>query len=754
MADHDPAMFSGLRALMTGGDVVSAGHARRVLARCPRLELYNGYGPTENTVFTTVHRITAPVTDPVPIGRAVTGTDLHVCDPLGRPVPDGAEGELWVGGAGVARGYLDDPELTAARFPGGRYRTGDRVTRDPDGLVHFHGRADHQVKIMGNLVEPAEVTAVLGALPGVRRAHTVVRRDAAGEARLYAYAVPAGPASTTTEDTLRAALAARLPAYLRPARLIVVDDLPLNSNGKVDARLLPSPARADTVARTPGPDALTGLWAEVLETDPASIGPEQNFFDLGGDSVRLGVLLDGIERVFHRRLSFRQAYAAATPAGMRDLLDRAERASLPVPRTADRAGALHPGQRGLYALWQADPRSLAYNIPVCLDITGDIDPARLEAALNALVRRHEALRTRFVADVDGVRQEVLDEAPVHLEGGDGPEGFVRPFDLAEPPLLRARLTGQRLWLDVHHIVADGVSVRLLVQELLDRHEGHRPPPAPLRWLDAARWCDEHAAADLGHWATALSGIPGAGALPTDRPRPPRPTDAGGRVRRDPVAARLAEKTARDHGTTPFVVLLAAYATTLARTGGLTDLVIGTPVHGRTHPRLADVVGMFVSTVPVRVTLTPATTLSELVAGLHDRHQDMLDHQGVAFDRLVHELGIRRPHARNPLFDAFFGLQNLDSYAFAAGGLTASLDFAHPGTTRFDLNLQVHVRPDGLVCDLEYSTELYERASADHLLDSVLLTLGEMTTAPDGPVLRRPAAHSYAGDADFDFGAVR
>ncbi|MYV43211.1 hypothetical protein GT030_31265, partial [Streptomyces sp. SID1328] len=248
--------------------------------------------------------------------------------------------------------------------------------------------------------------------------------------------------------------------------------------------------------------------------------------------------------------------------------------------------------------------------------------------------------------------------------------------------------------------------------------------------------------------------PGGGTLPTDRPRPPRPSDAGGRVRRDPVAADAVEKTARVHNTTPFVVLLAAYATALARIGGLTDLVIGTPVHGRTHHELADVVGMFVQTMPQRVRLEEDTTLGALVAELRESHQSALDRGAVAYDRLVRELGVGRPGLRDPLVDAFFGLQNLDSYEFAEAGLTASLDFLHPGTTRFDLNLQVHVRPDRLVCDLEHSTELYERASADHLLDSVLLALDEIAIAPEGPVLRRRTARIYASDADFDFGAAR
>ncbi|MFD7882538.1 amino acid adenylation domain-containing protein [Streptomyces bauhiniae] len=746
MADHDPAMFAGLRTLMTGGDVVSAGHAGRVLAHCPGLALYNGYGPTENTVFTTVHRITAPVPDPVPIGRAVAGTELYVCDRAGRPVPDGIEGELWVGGAGVARGYLGDPELTAARFPGGRYRTGDLVTRDPDGVVRFHGRADQQVKILGNLVEPAEVTAALLALPAVRQAHTVAVRDEAGEARLSAYAV-----TDADPGALRTALAERLPRYLLPAHLTVLDRLPLKASGKVDTALLPAPRTHDG---TPAPDELTGLWAQVLGQDPAAIGPDSDFFALGGDSVRLGALLDRIEARLGRRLGFRQVYAAPTPAGMRALLAHAGEATAPVPREGGRTGPAHPAQRGLYALWQADPDSVAYNIPVRLDFGAPVGPERLRAALDTLLARHEALRTRLTADADGIRQEVVDDVTVRLERGDGEDGFVRPFDLAAPPLLRARLTGdRRLLLDLHHVVADGVSVRVLVRELLGLLAGRTPAPVPLRWLDAARWCagrDD----DLGHWPAALAGAPGGGTLPTDRPRPPRPTDAGDRVRRDPVAADAVEKTARVHGTTPFVVLLAAYATALARVGGLTDLVIGTPVHGRTHHELADVVGMFVQTVPLRVRLEEGTTLGALVAGLRESHQDALDRGAVPYDRLVRELGVGRPGLRDPLIDAFFGLQNLDSYEFAEAGLTASLDFPHPGTTRFDLNLQVHVRPDRLVCDLEYSTELYERASADHLLDSVLLALDEIAADPEGPVLRRRTARTYASDADFDFGAAR
>ncbi|MEV8108545.1 condensation domain-containing protein, partial [Streptomyces sp. NPDC088135] len=232
-----------------------------------------------------------------------------------------------------------------------------------------------------------------------------------------------------------------------------------------------------------------------------------------------------------------------------------------------------------------------------------------------------------------------------------------------------------------------------------------------------------------------------------------PGDPGARERRDPVAASLLTRVARSHRTTPFVVLLAAYATTLARTGGLTDLVVGAPMHGRSHPDLADTVGMFVTTVPIPVRITPGMRLAELVAGLDAEHRRALDHQHFAFDELAAVRGAR-PGTRNPLFDAFLALQNMDIYAFAAGNLRARLELLPTGSPRFDLNLQAHDHPDRLVVDLEYAGDLYAPESATHLLDSVLAAVAELDTAPDGPVLRSPAVPDHADEADFDYGAVQ
>lgn len=769
MAEHDPGMFAALRTLITGGDVVSPGHADRTLRHCPGLDLYNGYGPTENTTFTTVHRITRPVGAPVPIGRAIEGTVLSVCDGRGDPVPDGVEGELWVAGAGVARGYLNEPELTAARFRDGRYRTGDRVTRDATGVLHYHGRIDQQVKIMGNLVEPAEVTAVLCTVPGVRHAHTVARPDAAGEVQLTAYAVTDG----TGAGTLRSALADLLPGYLRPARLLVLDELPLGPTGKVDNDRLPRPDEAGPagVGETPDEDApvLYGLWAEVLGCRTSELGPDSRFLDLGGDSLKLARLLDLIDRRMGRGLRFADVHEASTLREMALRLETAPPAVPAIPAGAGPTGVPHPSQRGLYALWLARPDSLAYNIPIRLDFDAPQDPGKLHTALKTLVRRHDALRTRLFVDGTGLRQQVVEEAEFAWEtvspGDPAIEaaGFVRPFDLAVAPLFRARFADARLYLDLHHVIADGVSVRVLVRQLLDLLEAGNPPESEtgaearpaVRWLDAAAWCAGAASRDHGYWVRELDGMPRAGTFVTDHPRPPRPGDVGDRVRRDPVAAEPLSRAARAHRTTPFVVLLAAYAITLARAGARDGLVIGVPMHGRWHPDLADTVGMFVTTVPVPVRITPGMRLADLVLELDATHRRALDRQQFAFDDLAAGRG-GRPGTRNPLFDVFLALQNIDVYAYRARNLRADLEFLPTGSPRFDLNLQVHDRPEHLVADLEFALDLYTPESAAQLLDAVLAVIVELDTAPHAPVLPAPAATDpdHDDEADFDYGALR
>ncbi|QGV80138.1 non-ribosomal peptide synthetase [Streptomyces ficellus] len=778
LVDEDPTLFAGLETLLVGGDVLSCRHIALLRAACPRLRVLNGYGPTENTTFTTVFPVERDYRTAIPIGRPVSGTTVQVLDAEGRPVAPGQVGELYTAGRGLARGYLGRPDLTAERFVtiGGtlHYRTGDLVSAGTDGVLSFHGRTDDQVKIRGHRVEVKEVTTALLETDGVRDAHTVVTGDGTGAGdgtgrRLVAYAVLDGPAD---EDSVRAALRRALPGYLVPDRVVAVPALPLNANGKVDTARLPRPtAREDhrePPVRTALEDRVAGLWADVLHLDAGTIHPDDDFFDLGGTSITAGALAGRIHRATGVALPLARLFAARTLAAVAREVAATEPTELaPLPHDPGRrTSALHPQQRALYALWRTDPSSTAYNIPFRLDVAPGLDAGRLAAALGELVARHDALRTGFRLDADEVRQvhaptadvtvatAGADEVPTDAEAL---ERLVRPFDLERPPLLRALLVpgtdGDRLYLDAHHIVFDGMSLAVLVEDLLDLYAGTAPPPLPTGYGDASQWfADRLGSGALDpaerYWLDVFAEPPAPLGVRPDRPRPPvRPT-RGGVVRRPLGAARgdAVRDSASRHGVTAFGVLLTAYAAALGRITGQRDLVVGCPMSGRAHPDLDRLVGMFVNTVPLRLRLTDEDRFADVLRRAAGRHQEALCHQDYPFERLVRQVVTERDPSRNPLFDAFFALQNIGFHRFRAHGRRVEVSLLHQGTCRFDLNLQAYERPDGTVLELEYATDLFDPSSAEFLLDRVVAALDELLHHPDRPVFPPAAPPAPAAPA--------
>ncbi|SFR28059.1 amino acid adenylation domain-containing protein [Lentzea waywayandensis] len=758
LVDEDPAIFAPLTKVFTGGDVVSARHIEAVRAQCPHLAVHNGYGPTENTVFTTLFRIDEPVQGPVPIGRPIRDTTVLVLDENRRPVPAGVVGELYTGGLGVARGYLNNPELTRERFVdiGGEphYRTGDFVHQDADGLLHFHGRADGQVKVRGHRVETAEVTAALLAVPGVLDAHVRVAGDAVQDKRLVGYLV----APEIGETEVRAALADVLPGYLLPDQFVWLDRLPLNANGKVDGPALPAAGARPARRHTAEQHGLAELWSEVLDLAADTIGQDDAFLEIGGNSIKLGALLGRIDRRLGVRLPFGDALQARTLAGMTAALASAAPGRIgPIPRRSPATPVdLHPRQVGLYLRWQADPQSLVYNVPVRLRISGAVEPQRMRAALGRLLDRHDALRMRFVPGASGVRQIPDDGLAPEFDHLDAPEEdvlarFVRPFRADHPPLLRALLvrTGREtaeLYLDAHHIVLDGVSLRVLVDELLDLYAGIEPAQPATTYAAAAQWCHDRPVdpADEAYWLSELDGAPSGLALPADHPRGARRAVRGGLVRRELDTATLVrlEQAARRAGTTAFTITLAAYAATLARVSGQRDIVIGTPASGRgAHPELESVVGMFVNMLCLRARMAGRSSLGGLARRLDEGRRDALTHQDCPFEHLVKRLGVVLDPARNPLFDAVFAYQDIDFYEFDKHGLRVSAELVNPGTTRFDLNLQLYRRPDRIVLELEYAAELFRRDTAENVVSEYLATLSELIENPATPVFSEPFRRS-------------
>lgn len=752
LVDEDPAIFAPLTKVFTGGDVVSARHVNLVREHCPDLAVHNGYGPTENTVFTTLYRIDSEQDGSISIGRPIADTTVLVLDEDGSPVPPGAVGEIYTGGLGVARGYLDNPELTRERFVeihGGRYyRTGDFAHQDADGLLYFHGRADGQVKVRGHRIETAEVTAALLAAPGVQDAHVRVVGTAVEDKRLVAYLV--GP--DTDEASVRAALAGTLPSYLRPDQLVWLDRLPLNANGKVDGAALPV-VESDAVARhMPGEHRLAELWADVLGRDPDTIGSADAFLEIGGNSIKLGALLGRLDRRLGVRLPLVDAIQTRTLAGMSAALVGATVGHAPPipPAAPGMPGPLHPRQLGLYVQWAAAPDSLVYNVPMRLRLRGAVEPHRLAQAFWGLVDRHDALRMRFVLDSGAVHQIAVADVESHLDyvaepAADVIDGFVRPFRLDRPPLLRALLvrTGpdtHDLYLDAHHIALDGVSLRVLVDDLLALYLGIEPPEPPVTYAAAALWCHDRPADPAAEefWLAELAEPVGADLRP-DSPHGTQRATRGATVRRELPAGELdrLEQTARRAGTTPFTVALTAYVTAIARRTGHRDLVVGTPTSGRTaHPDLEQVVGMFVNMVGLRA--RPGDlNVGELLHQLDERRRGALSYPDYPVERLAKRLGMPHDPARNAIFDAVFAYQDVEFYEFDRGGLAISVELRNPGTTRYDLNLQVYRRPDRLVLELEYASELFHRATAERLLDECVRALAELADDPGTPVFSTP-----------------
>ncbi|MCD2189309.1 non-ribosomal peptide synthetase [Actinomycetospora soli] len=726
---------------------------------------YNLYGPTEYTI-NTLGAGTADSTTPA-VGKPIVNTRAHVLDPWLRPVPDGVPGELYIAGAGLARGYLDRFGLTAERFvadaDGGRmYRTGDLVRRRPDGILDYLGRTDDQVKIRGHRVEPGEVAAAVSALDGVHRAAVVADRRGPGGARLVAYVVG-------RTDGVRDELRTRLPDHLVPAAVVAVDDLPLTVNGKLDVGALPAPdLAAPGSGRAPaGPveETLCGLFADVLGLE--RVGPDDAFFDLGGHSLLATRLLSRARQALSADLTLRELFDAPTPAGLAALVGEGTGSTRPelVARDVDGPVPLSPAQQRLWMLAQLDGAGAAYHYPLVVRLTGELDVDALEAALDDVVARHAPLRTV----VAGETQRVLEHARVpwqrwHTADVQGQPWatadladvadlvdaeIARPFALDRELPIRALLiadgNGHVLVLTLHHIATDEWSDRPFADDLAAayaaRREGRAPEftPLPVDYADYTRWqsalLDAVGEEQLAFWARTLDGAPEELVLPTDRPRPARPSFTGGTITLPldgEVSAGL-RALAAEHGASTFMVLQAAVATLLARVGAGVDLPLGAPVAGRDDPRLDDLVGFFVNTVVLRTDLSGAPGFGALVDRVRETDLAAFAHADVPFEAVVSHLDPPRTVARTPLFQVMVGHHVRSGSPLSLAGVEAEeVEVAHR-TAMFDLVFSFAETDGQLTLHLEYAADLFDPESARRLAARFAVVARTVVGSPDTPV---------------------
>ncbi|MCS0603343.1 amino acid adenylation domain-containing protein, partial [Streptomyces sp. LP11] len=779
LADGTPAALVGTSVLV-GGEAVPADLAER-LARTAR-RVTNVYGPTEATVWATSSDLAPDHTGTPDIGTPFWNTRAHVLDGALRHTPAGRAGELYLAGAQLARGYLGRYALTAERFvadpygpPGTRmYRTGDLVRRRPDGRIEYLGRADDQVKLRGFRIELGEIESVLGAAETVGRAVAVVREDVPGSRHLVGYVVPAGDGQAPDPVTLRERAAERLPEYMVPSAVVVLDAFPLTANGKVDRRALPAPdlsglttagARAPRGARE---EILTGILADVLGLP--SVGPDDDFFTLGGHSLLAARVIARVRGTLGAECGIRDVFEARTAAGLAERLAGRDSVGRP-PLTAGVRPELLPlshAQRRLWFLHQMQGPSAAYNIPFTARFTEPLDPGALDAALGDVVARHETLRTVFAETGGEPYQRVLapERADVRLRvvvmaeerfDAESERALGHLFDLAAEPPVRVTLlcdpaTGaQALVVLLHHIASDEWSMGPFLRDLetayAARISGTAPefPELPVQYADFALWQralldgtgDSPAAREADHWRKALAGLPEELTLPADRPRPAEPSHAGGMVHRE-LPSELAieiRRLARESGTSVFMVVHAAVAALLHRLGAGDDIPLGTPVAGRTDTALDDLVGFFVNTLVLRADLSGDPTFAELLQRVRATDLTALDHADLPFDTVVEAVNPHRGLARHPLFQTMVSHSTVTQDVRRLFGRDTRVDRIDPGTTKFDLDFTFSdtAHADDLDLEVFFAADLFDRPTVERLTDRLLRLLAQAVTDPALPL---------------------
>jgi len=770
------ALPRSLRLVIAGGEKAAAEKLRRWYELAgEQVTWVNTYGPTETTIISTFYEPTAEekksgAWHEIPIGKPIANTQAYVLDSHLEPVPVGIGGELYLGGAGVARGYLNRPDLTAERFvpdpfsnqAGARlYRTGDLVRRLADGNLEFLGRVDHQIKLRGYRVELGEIEAVLAQHPAVRKVAVMVQNSAAGEPRLVAYCEPASDNGVLTAQALRDFLKAHLPEYLIPAAFVLQEEMPLTAGGKVDRQALLAiegsrleMGREYVAPANPQEELLAGLWQELLGLERVS--RHDNFFELGGHSLLATQLVTRVRAAFGVELPLRTIFETPVLADLAQRLVQAQShtpgLTQPPIQPISREGELPLSfaQQRLWFLDQLEPGSAVYNIPAAVALHGALCVPALEQSLNEIIRRHEILRTTIhtvagrprqviaetlvlqlpVIDLSGLRPEERDQEVRRRMLAEAQQ----PFDLAGGPLLRAtllQLDEQQhvILLTLHHIVADGWSTNVFVQEIATLYPAfceHRPsplPPLPIQYADFAAWQRQWLSGEilekqLSYWKQQLAGSPPLLELPADRPRPAVQTNRGDHyaLTLPPELLQAIHRLCRQEGVTAFMMLLAVFKTLLHHYTGQQDICVGTPIANRQHAGVEKLIGFFVNTLVLRTDLSGDPSFRQLLGRVREVALGAYAHQDVPFEMLVEALQPQRDLSHTPLFQVMFMHQSAPRHAAVR---LPSLELrplpVENKLSTFDLTLITEETADGLLVAAEYNTDLFDTDTIARLL---------------------------------------
>jgi len=769
-----------LQTVVTSGEALPADLANLFQTAMPKAALLNFYGSSEVAADATWSDLThRRPSDPVLIGKPIANMRAYVLDEEMGPCVVGMTGELYIGGAGVARGYVNRGDLTAERFvpdpfsqTGGErlYRSGDLARWRAAGDLEFVGRKDYQVKIRGHRIELGEVEAALCADPAVAQAVVVARLGDQNETQLVAYVTAK---EKTSAAALRSNLQQRVPDYVVPSALMLMDAFPLTPSGKIDRRMLPAPifgnegAGASYIApRTPVEELLAQIWTEVLKVD--KVGVNDHFFHMGGQSLLATQVVARVSKVLGTSLKLRHLFESPSIAKLaikvEELLKGSKTEDVPllVRTEGERMVPLSHAQQRLWFVEQLAPGS-AYNIPAAVRVCGSLDQPMLERAFNEIAQRHASLRTRFVIVNGEARQVVDDQVRIDLPVVDlssSPEAEQAAeiqkraieegrevFDLRYAPLLRAKLLRlgndhHVLLVNMHHIISDAWSMGILVQELAFLYrsfvDGQQSllPDLAIQYTDYSLWqrrwlTKEVLEEKLGYWRKQLAGLERL-ELPVDHPRPAVQTPNGANLnfRLSAELTSQLKDLARRQDATLYMLLLAAFQTLLYRYSGQTDVVIGSPIAGRTQKETEGLIGFFVNMLVLRADLSGKPAFTALLKRVKEMTLEAYAHQEVPFERLVEEFEPDRDLSRTPLFQVAFVLQNGVQSQLAYGETRLESLSVDNGTAKFDLTLGLGEDEAGMQGVLQYNTDLFEPATVTGLAERFTRLLTEIVENPE------------------------
>ncbi|QBG54733.1 non-ribosomal peptide synthetase [Bacillus amyloliquefaciens] len=756
LVDMEPSCLTTLRKIMFGGERASVEHVKKALAAVGKGRLLHMYGPSESTVFATYHPVDVIEEDAisVPIGKPVSNTEIFIMNKAGRIQPAGIPGELCVSGEGLVEGYYNRPELTEEKFvkhpfkEGERmYKTGDLARWLPNGDIEFIGRIDHQVKIRGQRIELGEIEHQLQSHDQVQECIVLAVDQGAGDKLLCAYFV--GLREISSRE-LREHTAKDLPAYMIPAVFIQMDELPLTGNGKIDRRALPMPdvtaanAVSYTAPRNETEQKLTDIWDEVLQME--RVGIHDQFFEIGGHSLAGMKLLALIQQTFGVRLTLKDLFTSPTAAGLAQLIAGSERkaAESIMPAAVRETYPVSSPQKRMFVLQQLEGAETSYNMPSVLRLKGKLDAEKLKSVMKQLTERHEAFRTTFDIKDGETVQRIWAEADIDMEYHEASEedaeqiiqSFIRPFRLDQLPLVRTGLVklaehDHLLLFDMHHIISDGASVGVLIDELSRLYGGETLEPLRIHYKDYAVWQQtfiesEQYRKQEEHWLQELDGELPVLTLPADYSRPAVQTFEGDKL----VFSLTEEQTsalrglAKQTDSTMYMVLLASYSAFLSKLSGQHDIIVGSPVAGRSHADLANVIGVFVNTLALRTYPEADKTFADYLEEVKQTALRAFDAQDYPLEDLLQKVEVQRDTSRNPLFDAVFSMQNANAEDLVMEGIELKHHPFDRKTAKFDLTMTADDTDGGLTFVLEYNTALFKPETAEtwkhywlHLLEA-------------------------------------